>query len=855
MTDPLLLRVDTVLGALLEAPEESQVSLLESLCGEDRSLRREVASLLAWHRSAGNDAFLETPRIRIDPESLPALIEDGEPLAVGDVVGGWLISERLGAGGMATVYAATRERSGFTQRGALKILRRGLDTADVLRRFRRERQILARLEHPGIARLIDGGATADGRPFLVMEAVEGEALLDACRRRALPIRQRTEITRALCDSVQFAHRNLVVHRDIKPSNILLTPSGAPKLLDFGIAGLLEPEQGTDGEITKTIERRLTPRYASPEQRRGEPVTVVADVYALGVVLGELLDEFTESMRPHPRVTEDLRRIVAMATHEEPDRRYPSARALAEDLLRWEEGRPIEARADALSYRLGCFLRRHAVASALSAALLLLLVGGAAIVLGALAQARHARDSAIAQTMVAEQTVGFLDSVLGAIDPAKAKGRDTTLLADMLEDASSRVDRELADAPAAAASLHLTLGRGFKAIARYDQARHHLERALSLARIQAPGSTLHAEAAEALAVLDLDTDRFDGARPLLEEARAAMALMTPSDDVAAARLWRHTAHLERNVANLDAAETACAEAIGIHRRREALLRGTPLPPAAAEMEYAAALLEQSVLLANRGRAADAAASATEASTIVERLEGPDHPQAIRALYNLAWAQRRAGQLAESEHSFRTALERMAAVLHHDHPDIASATNNLAGVLEEQGRWQEAEPLYLEAIERMRRVLGERHVDVGTAINNLGGLYRRMGRLESAIGSLTAARQIYVDALGPEHPWIAIVAETLARTHEAAGDLLAARPHVEESVRIRAARADPAERWLLERARSLLGLCLVESGEIDQGRAVLAQAVAYLEANRPANDPALHLARERQHRALQANPPTE
>lgn len=839
-SDPLLLRVDTVLGVLLEAPPPSRAALLASLCGEDQALRKEVASLLDWHRSAGDAAFLETPRARIDPEALPALLEDedAEPLAIGELVGGWRITERLGAGGMATVYTATRERSGFAQRGALKILRRGIDTADVLRRFRRERQILARLEHPGIARLIDGGATADGRPFLVMEAVEGEPLLDGCRRRDLTLRERTGLIRSLCDAVQFAHRALVVHRDIKPSNILLTPSGAPKLLDFGIAGLLAPDEGPESDATRTIERRLTPRYASPEQRRGEPLTVATDVYSLGVVLGELLEDVAPAKRPNRKTAEDLKRIVAKATHEEPQRRYHSAAALAGDLKRWEDGLPIVARGDAWSYRLNCFLRRHALASALAAALVLVLTGGVAVLLAALSQTRQARDSARAQARVAEQTVGFLDSVLGAIDPAKAKGRDTALVAEMLEDASGRIDSELAEVPTAAASLHLTIGRGFKAIARYEQARPHLDQALALARRHAPRSPLHANAAEALAVLDLDTDRSASAGTLLEEARAALDATDPRAELARARLWRLSAHLDRALARLDAAELACAEAIRIHRHR-----GSSIDDRPAVLELASALLEQSVLFTTRRRLDEAMAAASEAGTLVEEMEGPDHPLAIRATYNLAWAQRRAGRLAESEASFRSALARMVVVLPEDHPDIASAKNNLAGVLEDQGRLEEAEPLYVEAIERMRRVLGEGHVDVGTAINNLGGLYRRMGRLEAAIGKLSAARAIYLEALGSDHPWVAIVSETLARTYEEAGDLPAARPHIEECVRIRSLRADAGERWMLERARSLLGLCLVDSGEVDEGRAMIEEAVEHLEAERPAGDPAAQLARQR------------
>jgi tetratricopeptide (TPR) repeat protein/tRNA A-37 threonylcarbamoyl transferase component Bud32 len=381
-------RVREIIEAALERPEAEREAFLADACGEDAELAREVRSLVGLERSEA--AWLEAP-------------DEAFARRTGQRVGAWELEGEIGAGGMGTVYAAHRADREFEKRVAVKVLKRGLDTDDMLVRFRRERQVLAGLEHPGIARLIDGGATPDGRPFLVMELVDGEPIDAWCDARQLPLSERVQVFIEVCEAVTHAHGNLVVHSDLKPSNVLVNTEGRPKLLDFGLAKVLSP---SGSNATRTItggSRFLTPDYASPEQVRGESLTTASDVYSLGAVLYRLLTGqkphpittnspleieravcLTEPKRPSEAVADsslksalsgDLDSIVLAALRKEPERRYASAARLSEDLQRYLDGRPVLARPDSLGYRLGKFVTRHKVPVGASAALLLV-VGGA-----------------------------------------------------------------------------------------------------------------------------------------------------------------------------------------------------------------------------------------------------------------------------------------------------------------------------------------------------------------------------------------------------------------------------------------------------------------------------------------------
>jgi tetratricopeptide (TPR) repeat protein len=386
MTPERWLAVKDLFDRAVDRPAAERAALLAQERWRDPDLAEDVERLLEANVAAGD--FLERPaveQIALPPE------EPSTPARIGP----YDVARELGHGGMGTVYLAVRGADGFRQTVALKLVRRGMDSDFILERFRGERQILAGLDHAGIARLLDGGSTADGLPYFVMEYIPGRHLLDDAQARSLSVRDRLLLFLQVSDAVAYAHRHLVVHRDIKPSNILVTPEGAPKLLDFGLARLLRPDLEVEGR-TETALRLLTPEYASPEQVRGERVTTATDIYSLGVVLFELLtgrrpyrvagrsveaiaravcDE--EPARPSatvPALKGDLDTIILMALRKEPERRYASVEQFAEDVRRHLEGHPVAARKDTLAYRTGKFVTRHTAGVAAAAVAALLLAG-------------------------------------------------------------------------------------------------------------------------------------------------------------------------------------------------------------------------------------------------------------------------------------------------------------------------------------------------------------------------------------------------------------------------------------------------------------------------------------------------
>jgi non-specific serine/threonine protein kinase/serine/threonine-protein kinase len=385
LTPERWLKVKDILQACLETPASGRPRFLDDACGGDAAIRSEVESLLASYEEAG-DFLHDSP-----------LAGDGPVL--GEQFGVYQIVQKIGEGGMGVVYQAVRNDDQFRKLVAIKVVKRGMDTDYVLERFHNERQILAHFDHPNIAKLLDGGVTPDGRPYVVMEFIAGRPIDEYCASEHLSIPARLELFLKVCSAVAYAHQNLVVHRDLKPRNVLVVEGGEPRLLDFGIAKML----GDERELTIPGLRMMTPDYASPEQVRGEPITTASDVYSLGVLLYELLSGHrpyqiksrtpeeavrvvadTEPVRPsaaappgrlRKQLAGDLDNIVLMAMSKEPRRRYPSVEQLAADIRRHIEGLPVAARKSTVSYRAQKFVRRHAAGVTAAVLVFLTLVGG------------------------------------------------------------------------------------------------------------------------------------------------------------------------------------------------------------------------------------------------------------------------------------------------------------------------------------------------------------------------------------------------------------------------------------------------------------------------------------------------
>jgi len=767
-----LRRAEQILSEVLELPEAARASAARRLCADDRELAAELESLLEHSARVGD--FLEQPALGLDFVLLPASAQADEDRdaaldgMLGRVVGRYRIERRIASGGMGTVYLASRADEQFTQRVALKIVKRGMDTDEVLSRFRRERQTLAALEHPNIARLIDGGATESGQPFLVMEFVEGEPIDAWCDSQRLDLDARLKLFLVVCEAVGYAHRNLVVHRDLKPGNILVTAEGLPKLLDFGIATVIEADGAR--HLTAACERRLTPEYASPEQVVGAAVTTTSDVYSLGVILYELLAggrpynltthtpediqrAVAETLPPMPsealrrldpadarraaalrgstpeqlarRLRGDLDTIVLAALRKEPERRYASVGDLALDIRRHRERLPVSARPDTLRYRAGKFVRRHALASALGLlSLVLLLLGGVSLAWQARLTA-HQRDRAVVAREQTDAINRFLQDMLASVDPAHS-GR-TIAVRDVLDDAAQRLDTELLDQPLVRASLRRTMGTTYLALGLQEQAERQLREALELRQ-----QHLDPQDREiAVSLVDLATLLHARHREAeaSDQLERALAILRSSGDEA-------SPDFATTLSALGAVRTAQGQAeIAEKLQRQALeLRrrfGDGNGPDVAE-----SLNNLAYVLMQQRKFADARPLLEEALAIRRTHLGAGHPLATQSIDNLALVLSQLGDAAQAEPLFREALALEEQQLGSDHPDVAVTRRNLAQLLARHGGRKEAEELLRACLATRERLFEPADLRVVAPRLDLAELVVARGGLEEGLALVRA-----------------------------------------------------------------------------------------------------------------------
>ena len=701
-------RVDELFAAALDCPPDAREGFLAAACGEDAALRVKIERLLAADARA--EEFLD-----------PGPLQPGEDDAEGRRLGPYTLLHRLGEGGMGAVYLATRDDGAYSRRVAVKLLRWSFADGDLRHRFLAERQILARLEHPHIARLYDGGTTDDGQPYLVLEHVEGAPLDVYCDTHQLTVEARLALFRKVCAAVQHAHRNLLVHRDLKPANVLVTAEGEPKLLDFGIAKQLATGLETDAE-TRTGLRVMTPGYASPEQVRAEAVTTASDVYSLGVLLYELLsgrspyrasaetpfaleravlEEIPEKpsdaaarggeaenaaiaqargSRPaelRRRLRGDLDNIVLMALRKEPARRYGSAAELEGDLDRFLTQRPVTARRDSLGYRAGLFIRRHrwAVAAGVLAALVT-----AGLLAGLVAQSvRAAREGDKARRALA-----FLVDVFKQSDPYQTGGERVTPQ-QILDQGAARVERELEDQPEVQAALMDAIGQVYLGLGLPGRAEPLLEAAL--ARRRAAGADPLEEAASVQSLADLHRyrDALPRAAALYEEALEIERRVLADDDPAVAHTLVLLARVRAAMERPAAAEALFRQALESHRARGR----------AGDAEAARVLVDLALLEQRRVRFASAEALCTEALALQRRSLGPGHPDLAGTLRVLADVHRETGDHVGAEKLLREALAIQQAALEEGHPERVAVVDDLAVTLFYQGRLDEAYALHQES----------------------------------------------------------------------------------------------------------------------------------------------------------------
>jgi len=729
---------------------------LAAECAGDEALRSIVERWLAADANCGD--FLE--------RALPiSLLGDGAGFDDADArsvkFGAYRATRLIGRGGMGEVWLAEREDGEFEQKVAIKRLL--YPTPELIRRFRNERRMLAGLAHPNIARLIDGGVSGDRLPYFVMEHVEGEPITAYCDGHALALHARLLLFLQVCDAVQFAHGNLVVHRDLKPNNILVTRDGHPKLLDFGIAKAIE---STDPEeVTATLVRRLTPDYAAPEQIRGDPVTIATDVYALGILFCELIAgerpyrigarrrdlgdaPAMEAMRPPSAIAAqgrgaartwaaelrgDLDRIVARATATEPERRYATVQALAEDLRRHLDGRPIAARGDDAGYRLRKFIGRHRAAAAAVVAITLVLVAATVV---SLRQAQVARQQA--QRADAEKI--FLLGILDANDPNLTQGRQQTLTArEILDRAAERIDTDLADQPLVRAEMYDEIGNLYWDYGLYARAQPLFERAAAL------GETAGIDDAKRVAYLiDLGADqqiqrhlRDSEAtyRKALDLTRTRLGETSPESCDAHAYLSETLAYAGR----FAEAESNARASVACVSLRHSKTSG----------EYAHALDRIAFAYGEGRRYREAVALYREELVVYERLHPELHSTVPGTLNDLGVALIGDGRIGEAEAVLGRALDMHERLLGKQHPHYAGTQSNLAVAVDRAGRFEEAKSLLDQSLKSRTSALGEDSFVLARTWRNLGLNAVHRGDLAAAEADARRALALDVKAYGKEN----------------------------------------------------------------------------------------------------------
>lgn len=808
--------VKALFDEALEMPSEARSLWLSDATANDAGLRREVESLLEA-LGEERDRFERPALLRSDP---PDRVPGPELPEVGTRVGPYRLVRQVGQGGMGVVFEAYRDDDHYRKRVAIKTISRGRDSDLILRRFRYERQILARLEHRNIAVLLDGGVTESGQPYFAMEYVEGIAIDQFADAQRLGIRERLQLFRQVCAAVQYAHQNLVIHRDLKPSNILVTADGTVKLLDFGIAKLIRPDDGSEGEgLTQPGITPLTTAYASPEQVRGEAVTTATDVFSLGLVLYKLLsgqhpfsrnlpssDEVRRRIRedtpapPSATVTAetaptadpsevrrlqrtlhgDLDSIVLMALRKEQLRRYPSVGHLGEDILRYLAGLPVAAQPDSLGYRTRKFVRRNRTGVMGGSAVVLALVGGLWTTAWQAQVAGRERDRARMEAAKATRVTRFMQEMFRSADP-RVDGKDVTV-AEALGLAARRAETDLAAEPEVQAAVLSSIGRTWLGLGRYDNASGLLTRALDMERRFDDGHRAGVtEGLRYLAALEAERGNIDKAEPLFREA-LERARRLPSDSAALGDILDGLGALEIDKGAFAAAEPILREALVIRRA----------------------------------------------------VRGNRHEDVANSLNNLAVALGQQGRWAEAVPLHREALEVIRGVKGVEHPDVASAINVLANASTILGDYASADTLFQQALAQRVKLLGAHHPEVAWTHYSYADMLRLKGDYAGAIREAQAVLGERGGSLPNGHPMVHSALYVLGRSLLSQGHAERAEGPLRESARLRAA-GYPNGHWLTASAEGALGECLLARHRYAEAEALLAGAYQVIVKARGEQDP--------------------
>ncbi len=792
---------------LLTLDPESRTKYLSDLNKSEPELENEIRTLLKAYEST--EDFLELPSIAADTLHEEEIQNNS---FIGKSIGPFKIIKEAGSGGMGIVYTGQRDDKEFEQQVAIKILRNGLTTEYLVKRFQKERQTLANLQHPNIAKLFDGGTTDDDLPYLIMEFIDGIPITEYCDEHNLNIKQRLKLFQSVCDAVQYAHQNLVVHRDIKPGNILVNKEGRPKLLDFGVAKLIDEES----DLTKTRMWHLTPEYASPEQIKGENISTRSDIYSLGVLLYQLLSGYqpyliktaspfaiskiiTEekikmpseihlnnedsidfevkerSKKVSQQLKGDLDNIVLKAMHKDQTKRYISVQGFNNDIIRYLKGLPVAARKDTIAYRLSKFVKRHKVGVALFIISNIIIFSSIAAIIYQGKIAAEERDKTKIENKKFEKVNSFLQQMLSSVDPSEI-GRDVKVY-DILEKAANDVETELSDQPEIEASIRSTLGNTYVNLGEYDKGKSFLDKALSI-----------------------NENTFG-----MESEQTAQSL----HDMGLYYDW---------VGDYKAADSLYDKSIKIFRK---LLKQPT-------KSFAEVLNDHALIKMYYSDYDEAEKLFTEAIKIALSLYSEKNRNTAVFMNNLALNYLDAGNLDEAEKYFKKSLSTIIELLGENRPEVGSAYNNLAYLYMTKNELKLAEEYLHKSYQLKVNLKGKDHSDVGLALNNLGVINIRINNYVKAEKYLSEAIGQYKKSLALDHPYIALSQYWLGKVFLETNRLDKAEDLLRKSLetRIKKLPKDNKDIW---RSKTELGICLFKNRKHKESETILVPTLEYYKTN--------------------------
>ncbi len=812
MTPEQWKHIQALFEKALELNPSQREDFLKKECGNDKELYTEVNSLLESDEHEHS----------IFSASAADYISIDEPNLAGKTLGKYKAIEQIGIGGMGSVYLAERIDGVFEQKVALKVVKPGMNSHEIITRFEEERQILARLQHPNIARLLDGGISDLGLPFFTMEFVDGKPITNYCDEKNLTIEERLQLFQKVCEAVLYAHQNLVIHRDIKPGNILVREDGTVKLLDFGIAKVFE-EDPNRKDLTRTGVRVMTPEYASPEQVKGEPVSTATDIYSLGLILYQLLSGcppyevdttsaiemekiicLSQPLKPSTMITKisgiksgeknkispedislkrhtsisklkkrisgDLDNICLMCLRKEPERRYNSVAQLIADINNHLSGMPVSARKSTTSYRAKKFIQRHKTGVVIASIAVLII---AIVTTFYTIRLANERDKAKVEAEKFKNVSDFLTGLFKVSDPEQSRG-ETITARELLDNGVKRIDNELSGQPEILANMLDVTGNVYKSLGLYKNALPLLQRSYSINdSLFGSNSPETAKSLNDLASLNFDMGDYDSSVDKFNKALKLRENIFGKESMESAESMNGLAMVLREEGKYDESEKLLLESLSIRKKHSS----------GKSNEVAESTNNLALLYQDKGEYEKSKKLFEESLQMKKQLYGRVHPSYSETLGNQASLLQEMGDYRKAENLFTETLDIDKKLYGDLHPSISTDLYNIASNTALMGNLDDAEKLYSQVLELDRKLLGGQHPYIALDLNNLAGIESDKGEYEKAEKLYMKSLELNKKAYGNEHPEVATSISNLGVLYLRWGKYKTAEPLLKSALDMR------------------------------------------------------------------------